>query len=190
MLQQLVTECHATIPSINPPAEAGNDRTAFSSGLAAMFFTGGSWMPALMKAPIVPPVAKAIANPSGPDGSVSPAYGYGWVVSKGSKHPELAWALVGALAKSGADFLKFGVFNGQKKVAELPDASKLAPQWDETWVPSLDTAKYASPFETGESAQIISDAYIAVLNGANVSDTLKKAQPALQAAVDKKFGRK
>ena len=188
MLQRLVTECEATVPALNPPAQAGNDRTAFSSGLAAMLFTGGSWMPALMTEPIVPPVAQAVANPSGPDGSVSPAYGYGWVVSTTSKHPDLAWALVGALAQSGKDFLTFGVFNGQKEIAELPEAADLAPQWEETWLPSLDTVAYAAPFETGESAQIISDAYIAILNGADVADTLERAQSALQSAVDKKFG--
>lgn len=175
-LQHLVYDCQASFPSINPPVSAGGDRTAFAAGTNAMLLTGGSWMTGLMKAPVVPPVAKVVKSPTGPAGVGNVAYGYGYLVSTQSKHPKEAWEFVRALSDDGTAYLEQdGLFNGRKDVADS-DVAKKTPYWATNWVPSLEASKYVDSYESTQIGSVVAQAMTKIITQkADVKQTLEDA---------------
>jgi multiple sugar transport system substrate-binding protein len=183
-LQRLVFDCQAAVPTLNT-SDSGDDRGAFVNGQAAMMLTGGTWMTGALKDPLVSPRVQAFPWPAGPEGSVSPGYGYGFVVPRASDHQDAAWKFVRFLSDSGIDYMELGQFNGRIDVAESPEAAERVVDWNEVWLPALDTAVMAAPYDSTEVADILATAMSKILlERADVEDTLKQAQQAVEAALD------
>ncbi|WP_368498138.1 ABC transporter substrate-binding protein [Herbiconiux sp. A18JL235] len=183
-LQRLVYDCQAAVPTLNT-SDSGDDRGAFVNGQAAMMLTGGTWMTGALKEPLVSPRVQAFPWPAGPAGSVSPGYGYGFVVPTASKNQDAAWKFVRFLSDAGVDYMELGQFNGRLDVAESPEAAARVVDWNETWLPSLDSAVMAAPYDSTEIADILSTAMSKILlEKADVRSTLDDAQSAVESALD------
>ncbi|MFB9748721.1 ABC transporter substrate-binding protein [Leifsonia shinshuensis] len=189
-VQDLVYKCQASVPSINGAA-VGADRQTYGAGLGGMLFTAGSWyLGSLQKQypNVAPPVSIATEYPASDDGkTASTAYGYAWVVPKGSKNPQLAWKFIHTLQSAGLDYFnQIGIFDGTKSVADSSDAAKV-PYWTTTWKPSLEKASYAAALlNASQIYDIVGNAFTSViLKQADVHSTLQSADAQIKPLLNK-----
>lgn len=189
-VQDLVYKCQASVPSING-SDVGADRTTYGAGLGGMLFTAGSWyLGSLQKQypAVAPPVSMAAEYPAADNGkTASTAYGYAWVVPKGSKNPQVAWKFIRTLQNAGLDYFnKIGIFNGTNAVADSSDASKV-PYWTSTWKPSLEKASYAANLlNASQIYDIVGNAFTSViLKQADVASTLQSADAQIKPLLNK-----
>ncbi|MGH1524123.1 ABC transporter substrate-binding protein [Leifsonia sp. L25] len=189
-VQDLVSKCQASVPSING-SDVGADRTTYGAGLGGMLFTAGSWyLGSLQKQypTVAPPVSVAAEYPAADNGkTASTAYGYAWVVPKGSKNPQAAWKFIRTLQNAGLDYFnQIGIFNGTNAVADSPDATKV-PYWTSTWKPSLEKASYAAKLlNASQIYDIVGNAFTSViLKNADVASTLQSADSQVKPLLNK-----